>query len=398
LSNVKIEKDVFGRTADGIQVDRYTLCNSSGATVRLITYGATVTELCVPDREGRLDDVVLGFDSLRQYEAEHPYFGCIVGRVAFRITRGRFELDGTAYQLTLNNGPHHLHGGTRGFSRVVWKAAPVEIEGSPGVRFRHVSPGGDQGYPGELIVTVDYSLNDHNEMTIDYRAVTDAPTPVNLTHHGYFNLAGAGSGDVLGHVLWLDADRYSVTDDALIPTGQLAPVKGTPFDFNDPTAVGARMRRAHGKAAGYDLAYLLSRTDDSPAHVVTMFEPRTGRVMEVETTAPAMVFYTGEYLDGTLRGKGDVAYAQRAGFCLEPGHLPDAVHHPNFPSVILRPAEAYRQTSVYRFLTKGTMAGGLMRASDRVYAVGRRRATSATEPCRTLCGREVASAGRGRID
>ena len=355
---MSIEQDVFGITADGVRVERYTLRNANGMTVRLIAYGATVTELCVPDREGKFDDVVLGFDNLRQYETESPYFGCIVGRVAFRITEGTFELDGKTYQLTLNNGPHHLHGGTKGLSRVVWRADPViwkggrpDSQGSPGVRFTHVSPDGDQGYPGKLIVTVEYALDDRNEMTIDYTATADQPTPVNLTHHGYFNLAGAASGDVLGHVLWLDADRYSVTDEAVIPTGELAPVSGTRFDFTEPAAVGARMEQVGEKAAGYDLAYLLRRPPPAPAHVATMYEPVTGRLMLLDTTAPAMVFYTGEYLDGTLKGKAGVVYNRHAGFCLEPGHLPDAVHHPGFPSVILRPAEIYRQTSVYRFLT-----------------------------------------------
>jgi aldose 1-epimerase len=367
MSNAGIEKNVFGATADGIQVDRYTLRNANGLTLRLITYGATVTELHLPDREGRLADVVLGFDRLEQYETESPYFGCIVGRVAFRITHGRFELDGKPYQLTLNTGPHHLHGGVKGLAWVVWKAEPITNEQGPAVKLTYRSPDGDQGYPGNLDLAVVYALNDQNEMRIDYSATTDRPTPVNLTHHGYFNLAGAGSGDVWGHVLRLDANRYSVTDEAIIPTGELAPVEGTRLDFTSPTALGARLDHAGGAVVGYDLAYLLDRQDDSLAHVATMQEPTTdgslahvatmqepttGRVMEVDTTAPAMIFYTGEYLDGTLKGKGGVVYPRHAGFCLEPGHLPDSVHHPNFPSVILRPGETYRQTSLYRFSTK----------------------------------------------
>ncbi len=352
MSNVGIEKGVFGVTADGIQVDRYTLRNVSGMTVRLITYGATVIELCVPDREGRFSDVVLGFDRLEQYETESPYFGCIVGRVAFRITHGRFELDGNSYQLTLNTGPHHLHGGVKGLSRVVWEAEPIESGEGPAVKLSYRSPDGDQGYPGNLDVAAVYTLNDQDEMQIDYTAKTDRPTPVNLTHHGYFNLAGAGSGDVWSHVLWLKADRYSVTDEAIIPTGELVPVEGTRLDFTTPTALGARLDHAGGQVVGYDLAYLLDRQDDSLVHMATMHEPVSGRVMEVDTTAPAMIFYTGEYLDGTLEGKGGVVYPRHAGFCLEPGHLPDSVHHPGFPSVILRPGETYRQTSLYRFSTK----------------------------------------------
>jgi len=347
-----IEKDVFGTTADGTPVDRYTLTNSHGLKLRLITYGATVTELDVPDRQGRFDDVVLGFDNLRQYETESPYFGCVVGRVAFRITEGKFELDGKSYQLTLNTGPHHLHGGVKGLSRVVWEAEPIDSPEQAAVKLTHLSPNGDQGYPGNLRLAVVYALNNRNEMTIEYTATTDQPTPVNLSHHGYFNLAGAASGDVLSHVLQLDADRYSVTDEAIIPTGELAPVDGTPFDFTRPTPTGARMDQIPGAAVGYDLAYLLARRDDSLAHVATVHEPVTGRVLEIDTTAPAMIFYTGDYLDGSLRGKGGAVYSRHAGFCLEPGHLPDSVHHPAFPSVILRPGETYRQTSVYRFSTK----------------------------------------------
>ena len=352
MSNLGIDKDLFGVTADGIDVDRYTLRNARGMTLRLITYGAAVTELHVPDRNGRFADVVLGFDRLGQYETESPYFGCIVGRVAFRITHGRFELDGEAYQLTVNTSPHHLHGGVKGLSWVVWEAGPVEHGEGPAVKLTYRSPDGDQGYPGNLDVAVVYSLNDQNEMRIDYTATTDRPTPVNLSHHGYFNLAGGASGDVWSHVLWLQADRYSVTDEAIIPTGELAPVEGTRFDFTTPTALGARLDPAGGDVVGYDLAYLRKRRDDSLAHVATMQEPTTGRVMEIDTTAPAMIFYTGEYLDGTLAGKGGVVYPRHAGFCLEPGHLPDSVHHPSFPPVILRPGETYRQTSVYRFSTK----------------------------------------------
>jgi aldose 1-epimerase len=275
-----------------------------------------------------------------------------VGRVAFRTTRGRFELDGETYQLTLNTGPHHLHGGVKGLSWVVWQAEPIDDEAGPAVKLTYRSPDGDQGYPGNLDVAIVYALNDRNEMRIDYSAMTDRPTPVNLSHHGYFNLAGAASGEVWNHVLWLGADRYSVTDEAIIPTGELASVEGTRLDFTTPTALGARLDHAGGAVVGYDLAYLLDRRDGSLAHVATMHEPVSGRVMEIDTTAPAMILYTGEYLDGTLAGKGGVVYARHAGFCLEPGHLPDAVHHPNFPSVILRPGETYRHTSVYRFSTK----------------------------------------------
>jgi len=347
MSALPIAKDVFGVTRHGIDVDRYTLTNTSGLTLRVMTYGATVTELRAPDRNGRLDDVVLGFDRLEQYETESPYFGCVIGRVAFRIVNGRFDLDGQSYRLALNNGAHHLHGGTGGLSWRVWDAEPVAIDGAPGVRLTCSSPDGDQGYPGNLLVEVIYSLNDDGEMRIDYAATADRPTPVNLTHHGYFNLAGAASGDVLDHVLWLDADRYSVTDASLAPTGELVR-----YDFTTPTAIGERLERVDGTTRGYDLAYLLRRPAGRYAHVATARDPRSGRILEIDTTAPAMIFYTGDYLDGTLAGKAGTVYPRHAGFCLEPGHLPDSVHHPGFPSVIIRPGQTYRQSSTYRFLAE----------------------------------------------
>ena len=348
-SKVGIEKDAWGVTADGVLVDRYTLTGDAVLILRLISYGATVTELHVPDRHGKLGDVVLGFDNLAQYEKESPYFGCIAGRVAFRISEGRFTLDGKSYRLTLNDGPHHLHGGIKGLSRVVWEAEPLRHDDAPAVKLTYRSPDGDQGYPGNLAVTVVYTLTGGNELKIDYTATTDQPTPVNLTHHSYFNLAGAASGDVLEHVLQIDADRYSMADEATIATGELAPVKGTPLDFTEPAAIGARIHQVGGRPGGYDLAYLHNHPGGSPAHVATLHEPSSGRVMEVHTTAPAIVLYTGNYLDGTLSGKGGAVYRRHAGLCLETGHLPDSVHHPDFPSVILRPGETYRQTCIYRF-------------------------------------------------
>jgi aldose 1-epimerase len=340
-----IEKDVFGTTSDGKPVERYVLRNANGLAVGLITYGATVTELLVPDRQGAFADVVLGFNNLAQYETESPYFGCVAGRVAFRIAEGRFTLDGKSYQLTLNNGRHHLHGGVRGLSKVVWEARPLETAQGKAVEFTHTSPDGDQGYPGNLQVAVIYELTDDDELLIQYSATTDQPTPVNLTHHSYFNLAGAGSGDILGHVLHIDADRYTPTDKELTPTGEFASAIGTPFDFTTPTAIGARIEQV----GGYDLSYLLNHQAGSLARVATACEPTSGRSMEVLATAPAVILYTGHYLDGTLQGKDGKVYPKFAGLCLETGHLPDSVHHPKFPSVILRPGETYRQTCVYRF-------------------------------------------------
>ena len=352
MSNVHIEKDVFGVTADGVQVDRYSLRNADGLWVRLITFGATVTELHLPDRHGKLDDCVLGFDNLRQYETESPYFGCIVGRVAFRIVEGTFELDGKTYRLTLNLGPHHLNGGTKGLSWLVWEAEPLEEGPAPAVKLTCRSPDGDQGYPGNLEVAVVYTLTERNELKIDYTATADQPTPVNLTHHGYFNLAGAGSGKMLGHRFEIDADQYSPTDEALVPTGELASVTGTPFDFREPCSAEDRIRHSGGKPSSFDLAYVHNHRGSSPGRVATVEEPTSGRIMEVCTNVPVLVFYAGEYLDGSLRGKGGAVYPRHAGFCLETGHLPDSVNQPTFPSVILRPGQVYQHTCIYRFSTK----------------------------------------------
>lgn len=351
MKTARIEQDRFGVTADGMAVDRYTLRNSQGMAVSLITYGATVTELWAPDRQGKCDDVVLGFDNLAQYETQSPYFGATVGRVAFRIVGGQFSLDGKTYRLTLNSGLHHLHGGAKGFSRVVWKAEPEEQPDAVAVKFTYLSPDGDQGYPGNLQTTAVYALTEHNELRIDFTATTDQPTPVNLTHHGYFNLAGAGSGHVLGHVVRLAADHYSPSDANLCPTGELAPVQGTPLDFTRPMAIGSRVSTPDGVKDGYDLAYLRTRPDGTLATVAVVEEPVSGRRMEVLTNEPAIIFYTGNYLDGTLEGKRGVTYGKHAGLCLEPGRLPDSVHHAAFPSVILRPEQVYRHTCLYRFGT-----------------------------------------------
>jgi aldose 1-epimerase len=372
-----IAKDCFGMTAEGHVIERYTLRNAAGMTVRLIAYGAAVSELWVPDRRGEPADVVLGFDRLAQYEdaKQNSFFGATVGRVAFRITRGEFTLDGKTYRLSLNVPPHHLHGGARGLSRVVWTAEPLGGQEEPAVRFRCRSPEGDQGYPGNLEASVTYTLGERNELRTDYTATTDQPTPVNLTHHSYFNLAGAGRGSVLGHVLQLKAGRYTPLDEKLIPTGKIVPVNGTPYDFTKPTAIGARMHGNSPVADGYDLSYVLDGVapgegkgvgahlcevpsgpfrqvspDPFPAyHAATLREPTSGRVMDVLTAQPAIVLYTGNYLDGSVKGKGGAVYAKHAGVCLETAHLPDSVNQPGFPSIILRPGQTYRHTCVFRF-------------------------------------------------
>ncbi|NLX95336.1 MAG: galactose mutarotase [Rhodopirellula sp.] len=343
-----IEKQPFGFTADGSSVDRYTLRNNNGPSVSLVNFGATVTELHLPDRKGDFDDVVLGFDNLAQYETQSPYFGSTVGRVAFRIPGGRFDLDGRTYQLELNRAPHHLHGGTKGLSWVVWQAEPLDTPDGPAVRCTYHSPDGDQGYPGNLDVAVVHTLTNRNELKIDYTATTDRATPVNLTHHGYFNLAGAGCGDVLDHVVWIDADHYTPTDDSLTPTGEIAPVADTVFDLTKPVRIGQRQ----AQTGGFDLAYLHNHTGGSLELVARVEEPSSGRVLEVLSTAPAVIFYTGKWMPERMEGKRGRIYEKFGGLCVETGHLPDSVHHENFPSMILRPGQIYRQTCVYRFSTK----------------------------------------------
>jgi aldose 1-epimerase len=338
----------FGKMPDGTTVELYTLTSGNGMTVKVITYGAIVTSIDVPDKSGKTGDVALGFDNLARYLGTHPYFGATVGRVGNRIARGRFTLDGVEYKLAVNNGPNHLHGGIRGFDKVLWKAVQVP-GGMPSVKFSYLSRDGEEGYPGNLSATVTFSVTPANELKIEYTATTDKATPVNLTNHSYFNLAGAGNGDILGHLMMLNADRYTPVDDTLIPTGEIAPVTGTPMDFTKPTAIGARISHVKG---GYDHNYVLNGGGSaSPMLAARVKEPKSGRVMEVRTTQPGVQFYTGNFLDGTVSGVGGV-YRKHYGFCLETQHFPDSVHHPDFPSAILRPGDTYHTVTVYRFLTE----------------------------------------------
>jgi aldose 1-epimerase len=344
-----LEKKDFGKTPDGTAVDLYVLTNANGMQAKIITYGAIVTELHVPDRDGKLDDVVLGFDDLKGYLAGHPFFGATVGRVANRIAKGQFTLDGKEYKLATNNGPNHLHGGLKGFDKAVWKAEPRQIPDGVAVQFSHRSPDGEEGYPGNLSATVTYTLTNANELKIDYTATTDQATPVNLTNHSYFNLAGPRSGTILGHELMLAADNYTPADATLIPTGEIRPVQGTPLDFTTPATIGSRINQLKGDPAGYDHNYVLNGGGKSLALGARVHEPKTGRVMEMFTTEPGVQLYTGNFLDGKLKGKGGVVYQKHQGFCLEAQHFPDSVNHANFPSVILRPGMTYTQTTVYKF-------------------------------------------------
>ena len=338
-----IEKDLFGTTDDGQPVDRFTLRNHTGAMAKLLSYGATVTELHMPDRHGNIEDVVLGFESVRPYETVSPYFGCLVGRTAFRIANGRFNLDGTDYQLTQNDGPHHLHGGHKGLNKVLWRAEPDERNNETSLRLIYNSPDGEEGYPGRLRVSARFTLSELNELVIDFTAESDRRTPVNLTHHGYFNLAG--KGDILEHELFLAASRYTHADDNLVPTGESVPVDGTPFDFRKTIPIGAR----HEETGGYDLCYLLDDTSEQLTTAARLRDPQSGREVEVRTTAPAIVLYTGNYLDGTLAGKYDRIYQKHAALCLETGHPPDAINHAELPSIVAGPDQPYRQTCVYAF-------------------------------------------------
>lgn len=338
----------YGTMPDGTAVEAFTLVNGKGVRVTAITLGGIITELHVPDRSGVMGDIVLGFDSLDGYAKEHPFFGAIIGRYGNRIGKARFSLDGQTYTLAANNGEHHLHGGIKGFDKVVWRGEPTAT--GTGVTFTRRSVDGEEGYPGNLDVTVTYTLTEDNALKVDYSATTDKATPVNLTQHSYFNLAGKGTS--VDHVLMLNAHQYTPVDAGLIPTGALTPVDGTPFDFRTPTAIGARIngtdpQLVYGK--GYDHNWVLSRSGAGLQLAARVTEPTSGRTMEIHTTEPGIQFYAGNFLDGTLRGKGGQTYAHRSGFCLETQHYPDSPNQSAFPSTTLRPGATYTSQTVFTF-------------------------------------------------
>jgi aldose 1-epimerase len=353
-SGLSVSQQTYG-SHDGQPITRYTLENANGLQVNLIDFGGIITHVYAPDRDGKLADVVLGFDSLSGYEGENPYFGALIGRYGNRIDEGSFTLDGQTYTLATNNGPNHLHGGDIGFNKKVWSAEMLEEDERVGVRLNGVSPDGEEGYPGNLNVTVDYWLDNDDQLTLDYRATTDAATPVNLTNHTYFNLAGAGSGTILDHELMIDAKAFTSVDETLIPNGELRPVAGTPFDFTEPTPIGERIDADNEQltfGGGYDHNFVLDREGSGLQRIATVYEPTSGRTLEVETTEPGVQFYTGNFLDGSNVGKGGTPYAYRTGFCLETQHFPDSPNQDDFPSTILRPGETYNSTTVYRFGTR----------------------------------------------
>jgi aldose 1-epimerase len=335
----------LGRTANGRSVERYALRNARGLEAEVMTYGATLMALRTPDRGGRFESIVLGFDALEPYLAGTHYFGATIGRYANRIAGARFELDGTIYTLAANDDRNHLHGGAVGFDKVVWRAQPVTDADSAGIQFSYVSADGEEGYPGQLSVDVTYRLTDDDRLSIDYRATTTKPTHVSLTHHSYFNLSGDASREIIGHALQIDADRYAPVDAELIPAGELSNVAGTPFDFRAPRKIGDRIDADDAQlrfAGGYDHSFALNKpAPNAPQPAALVFEPESGRVMEVWTTEPGLQFYSGNSLDGRLK--------RRTGLCLEPQHFPNTPNEPRFPSTVLRPGEEYRSRTILHF-------------------------------------------------
>ncbi|HSB09899.1 MAG TPA: aldose epimerase family protein [Blastocatellia bacterium] len=349
----QIKKQAFGKTASREPVDLYTLLNASGMEVRIMNYGGTVVSLKVPDHSGRLGDVVLGYETLDDYLTNSPYFGSIIGRYGNRIAKGAFSIEGKTYSLPKNNGENTLHGGNKGFDKVVWKAKEIKSKNAVGLSLSYLSRDGEEGFPGNLSVTVVYTLTNNNELKIDYSASTDKTTVVNLTHHSYFNLAGAGS--ILNHELMINASRFTPVDAGLIPTGELRAVKGTPMDFTQSTAIGERITQSDEQLTlgkGYDHNWVLDARGGKLGLAASVHEPGSGRVMEVYTTEPGLQFYSGNFLDGTITGKGGQVYKQRYGFCLETQHFPDSPNKPGFPSTVLKPGQTYKTTTIYKFSVK----------------------------------------------
>jgi aldose 1-epimerase len=348
-----IQKSDFGKTKDGLAVEAYTLTNTHGLYARIITYGATLTEMHVPDRDNRDGDVVLGFDNMADYEAHSPFFGATAGRVANRIANGKFNLDGQEYTLAVNNGPNTLHGGNIGFDKKIWSARTFMTVNGPSAEFHYVSPDMEEGFPGALDVTVTYTLTEDDALRIDYKATTSKPTIVNLTNHSYWNLSAMQSPTILDDVLILNADNYTPVDATSIPTGEIAPVRDTVFDFTTPHAIGERIDQVPGgPPVGYDHNYVINGKPGQLRIAARVQDPQTGRQMEVWTTEPGVQLYTSNFMKGEFKGKGDVTYVQHAALCLETQHYPDSINHPDFPSTVLRPGQTYTSITIHKFSVK----------------------------------------------
>ncbi len=346
----QVMKESFGKTPDGQEVDLYTLTNTNGLRARITNYGAILVSLEVPDKNGKLANITLGYDTLDGYLTRHPYFGATVGRYANRIGGARFKLNDVEYKLAANNGPNHLHGGIKGFDKVVWKAEEVTAESDRAlVKLSYLSKDGEEGYPGNLACTVTYTLTKDDELKISYEAETDKPTVINLTNHSYWNLAGQGDGDILGHELMLNADKYTPVDEGLIPTGEIKSVKDSPMDFTRPMTIGSRIGQV---GSGYDHNYVLNSGGGTLALCARVYEPASGRIMEIHTIEPGVQFYTGNFLDGSITGKAGKVYKKHYGFCLETQHFPDSPNKPDFPSVVLKPGDKYTTVTVHRFSTR----------------------------------------------
>lgn len=346
------KRSAFGKMADGQTVDLFTLTNTHGMEVKITSYGGRIVSILVPDRHGKMADVVLGYDHLDGYLAKNdPFFGTLVGRYANRIANARFALNGVVYKLEPNDGTNSLHGGSQGFDKKVWKAREIAAT-DPALELTYLSKDGEEGYPGDLSVKVVYTLTADNGLRIDYTATTDKETALNLTNHSYFNLAGQGNGDILNHLLLLNADKFTPVDAKLIPTGELRSVAGTPFDFRRPTAIGARIDADNEQlkfGKGYDHNFVINRDGHSMALAARVTDPESGRVLEVLTTQPGVQLYTGNHLDGTVRGKGGKVYGPRSAFCLETQHFPDSPNQPGFPTTVLKPGQTYRQSTIFKF-------------------------------------------------
>ncbi len=350
-----ITKADFGKTPDGQAVEIYTLRNSKGAEADIMTYGGIVRKLTMPDKNGKFADVVLGFDDLQGYIDKSPYFGALIGRYGNRIGGARFTLEGKTYTLATNNGPNSLHGGLKGFDKVVWTARPMQTAQGPALILTYASLDGEEGFPGNLLVTATYTLTDDNALKLECTATTDKPTVVNLTHHSYFNLSGQGNGDILGHIVQINADQTTPVDAGLIPTGEFKSVAGTPFDFRQPAAIGARINDPDTVlqyGPGYDHNWVINKPLGQLGLQARVEEPTTGRVMEVWSDEPGLQFYAGNFLDGSIVGKGGVTYQIRTGFCMEPQHYPDSPNKANFPSVVLKPGQTFHNTIIYKFSVK----------------------------------------------